>query len=104
MWSKQRTAPHLILSKCCIVTLVMDFVKSFLQFVCYSSVGRDELNGIYRIRNSGMQGRFEIKSKLKNCYAVNKEKIMPKTLDFAGEIGIFYFVILSGKIKKFKRK
>ena len=51
-----------------------------------------------------MQGRFEIKSKLKNCYALNKEKRMPKTLDFAGEIGIFYFVILSGKIKKFKRK
>ena len=61
MWSEQRIALHSFFRRCCIVTLVKGFVKPFSQFVCYSSVVRDELNAIYRIRNSGMQGRFEIK-------------------------------------------
>ena len=29
--------------------------QAFSRFVCYSSVGHDEFNAIYRIRNSGMQ-------------------------------------------------
>ena len=62
MWSEQKIAPHSFLRRCCIVTLVMDFVKSFSQFVCYSSVVRDELNAIYRIRNSGVQGPIENKN------------------------------------------
>ena len=62
-----------LFSECCIVTLVNGFVKPFLQFVCYSSVGYDELNAIYRIRNSDMQVLFSIKSALKNWYAENKE-------------------------------
>ena len=31
-----------------------------IKFICYSSVGHDELNAIYRIRNSSMQVVFEI--------------------------------------------
>ena len=80
MWSEntsskeQRTALHSLLRRCCIVTLMKGFVKPFSQFVCYSSVARDELNAIYRIRNSGMQGLFSIKSALNIWYAVSKEK------------------------------
>ena len=58
----QRITFHSFLRRCCIVTLVMDFVKSFSQFVCYSSVVRDELNAIYLIRNSGMHGPIENKN------------------------------------------
>ena len=36
--------------RCRIVTLVKGFLKLFSQFVCYSSVGHDELNAIYRKR------------------------------------------------------
>ena len=58
--SKEQRTAFSFFCRCCIVTLVKGFVKPFSQFVCYSSVARDELNAIYRIRNSGMQVCFAI--------------------------------------------
>ena len=72
--SKEQRTAFSFFCRCCIVTLVKAFVKPFSQFVCYSSVGCNELNAIYRIRNSGMQGLLTIKSALKIWYAVSKEK------------------------------
>ena len=74
MWSKQRTTYHSFLRRCCIVTLVNGFVKPFSQFVCYSSVGHDELNAIYRIRNSGMQGLLKIKIRTQNLIRSKQRK------------------------------
>ena len=74
MWSEQRSAHHSFLRRCCIVTLVMGFVKPFSQFVCYSSVGHDELNAIYRIRNSGMQGSLKIKINAQNLIRSKQRK------------------------------
>ena len=36
--------------------------------------------------------RLKTARRAKNFTALNKEKKMPKTLDFTGEIGVFYFV------------
>ena len=48
--SKEQRIASSFFCRCCIVTLTKDFVKSFLRIVCYSSVGHDELNAIYRER------------------------------------------------------
>ena len=71
---RSRELHHSFLRRCCSVTLVMDFVKSFSQFVCYSSVVRDELNAIYRIRNSGMQGPLKIKTNAQNLIRSKQRK------------------------------
>ena len=71
---EQRSTLHSFLRRCCIVTLVKGFVKAFSQFVCYSSVVRDELNAIYRIRNSGMQGPLKIKITTQNLIRSKQRK------------------------------
>ena len=60
--------------RCRIVTLVKGFVKPFSQFVCYSSVGHDELNTIYRIRNSGVQVLLTIKISTQNLIRSKQRK------------------------------
>ena len=80
MWSEktssqeQRTVLCSFFCSCGIVTLVKGFVKPFSQFVCYSSVGHDELNAIYRIRNSGMQDPWKIKISTQNLIRSNQRK------------------------------
>ena len=81
MWSEQsdsqeQRTPLSFFRRCCIVTLMKGFVKPFSRFVCYSSVARDELNAIYRIRNSGMQVRSAIKLTLKFDTQQAKKKLV----------------------------
>ena len=42
-------------------------IAYFTEIVCYSPVGHDELNAIYRIRNSGMQPPSLKTQKLRCC-------------------------------------
>ena len=72
--SKEQRTAFSFFCRCCIVTWNLTIVKYKIHFVCYSSVGHDELNAIYRIRNSGMQGLLTIKISTQNLIRSNQRK------------------------------
>ena len=74
-------------------------IPYFTEIVCYSPVGHDELNAIYRIRNSGMQPPSLKTQNLHRCKQRKRPVkkvgfIFEKVLDFLSLL--WYVVVLTG--------